>query len=96
MEKRLAEYTHGCLDALGIVNGPSHAEVMWLDNEDAPCLVEVGARPHGSVSRTKSVAVAKKHTDIHTTMCMAANGGVDAHVPFPIPHSPLKILTTTL
>lgn len=50
LEKRLAEYTFGCLDALGIVNGPSHAEVMWLDSEEAPCLVEVGARPHGSVS----------------------------------------------
>lgn len=28
-------------------HGPSHAEVMWLEEEDQPCLVEVGARPHG-------------------------------------------------
>jgi hypothetical protein len=31
-------------DALGVVHGPSHAEVMWLRHEDAPCLVEVGCR----------------------------------------------------
>lgn len=36
-----------CLDALGVQHGPSHAEVMWLEEEDQPCLVEVGARPHG-------------------------------------------------
>ena len=35
------------LDALAVRHGPSHAEVMWLDGEDAPCLVEVGCRPHG-------------------------------------------------
>lgn len=27
-----------------MVHGPSHAEVMWLENEDAPCLVEIGCR----------------------------------------------------
>lgn len=47
LEQRLADYTFSCLDALGIADGPSHAEVMWLDKEDRPCLVEVGARPHG-------------------------------------------------
>merc|ERR1719446_551578 len=43
----LVEYTHECLIALGINNGPSHAEVMWLEDENRPCLVEVGARAHG-------------------------------------------------
>ena len=46
-ESKLVEYTHKVLDSLGINNGPSHAEVMWLQEEDQPCLVEVGARPHG-------------------------------------------------
>merc|ERR1712146_659621 len=47
MEDILVEYTHQCLTALGIHNGPSHAEVMWLEDENCPCLVEVGARAHG-------------------------------------------------
>lgn len=46
-EEALAAYAHACLDALGIRSGFSHAEVMWLEGEDRPCLVEVGARPHG-------------------------------------------------
>jgi len=47
MEDILVQYTHQCLTALGIHNGPSHAEVMWLEDENCPCLVEVGARAHG-------------------------------------------------
>jgi len=44
--QKLFEYTKGVLDALGIRNGPGHAEVMWTTT--GPCLVEVGARPHGA------------------------------------------------
>jgi len=33
------------LNALGIVNGAGHGEVMYTP--DGPCLVEVGSRPHG-------------------------------------------------
>ena len=57
VEWALARYAHRCLDALGIKNGLSHAEIMWLEGEGEkggeggvggePCLVEVGARPHG-------------------------------------------------
>lgn len=47
MESKLTEYVRGVLDALGCRHGPSHAEVMWLDSCDEPCLVEVGCRPHG-------------------------------------------------
>lgn len=51
VEWALARYAHRCLDALGIKNGFSHAEVMWVEGEGGmggePCLVEVGARPHG-------------------------------------------------
>lgn len=64
LEKRLAEYTFGCLDALGIRNGPSHAEVMWLDDENAPCLVEVGARPHGSVSSSTQAGGQENHRTV--------------------------------
>ena len=46
-ESKLTEYVRGVLDALGCRHGPSHAEVMWLDSCDEPCLVEVGCRPHG-------------------------------------------------
>jgi len=47
-EKAMADYVFKCIDALGIIYGPCHAEVMWLDEDDSPCLVEVGARLHGA------------------------------------------------
>jgi hypothetical protein len=43
----MVDYVHKVIDALGVRHGPTHAEVMWLDGEQAPCLVEVGCRPHG-------------------------------------------------
>ncbi|KAJ1446914.1 ATP-grasp domain-containing protein [Pelagophyceae sp. CCMP2097] len=46
-EDALVDYVFGVLDALGVRHGPSHAEVMWLASDEAPCLVEVGCRPHG-------------------------------------------------
>ena len=46
-EDALVRYVFAVLDALGVRHGPSHAEVMWLEKEDEPCLVEVGCRPHG-------------------------------------------------
>eukprot|EP00456_Euglypha_rotunda_P033824 TRINITY_DN2609_c0_g1_i5.p1 TRINITY_DN2609_c0_g1~~TRINITY_DN2609_c0_g1_i5.p1 ORF type:complete len:368 (+),score=43.31 TRINITY_DN2609_c0_g1_i5:164-1105(+) len=44
-EQKLIKYMKQVLDALGIVNGASHGEVMYTPT--GPCLVEVGARPHG-------------------------------------------------
>lgn len=46
-ESKMVDYVHSVLDALGVRHGPTHAEVMWLEGEDVPCLVEVGSRPHG-------------------------------------------------
>lgn len=46
-EAAMVDYVHKVITALGVKHGPTHAEVIWLDGEDAPCLVEVGARPHG-------------------------------------------------
>ena len=39
-EEAMKQYTHQVLDALNVRHGPSHAEVMWLHGEEAPCLVE--------------------------------------------------------
>mmetsp|Transcript_24379 Transcript_24379/g.30402 ORF Transcript_24379/g.30402 Transcript_24379/m.30402 type:complete len:190 (+) Transcript_24379:298-867(+) len=47
-ETVLSEYVFSCLDALGVKWGPCHAEAMWLHDEDTPCLIEVGTRPHGA------------------------------------------------
>lgn len=43
--KALFEYQQKVLDALEIRNGPGHAEIIMT--KTGPCLVEVGARPHG-------------------------------------------------
>jgi len=43
--KILIPYVRGVLDAMGISNGASHAEVMMTP--DGPCLVEMNVRTHG-------------------------------------------------
>jgi len=43
--KLLIPYARKTLDALGVKNGPSHAEVMMTN--DGPCLVEMNCRAHG-------------------------------------------------
>jgi biotin carboxylase len=45
IQDQLIEYTFKCLSALNINYGPSHTEVMMV--EDGPCMVETGARLHG-------------------------------------------------
>ena len=42
------------LDAVGIVNGPAHAEVMLTPT--GPCLVEVGSRCHGGEGTWQRIA----------------------------------------
>lgn len=44
----LADYARACLDALGIVHGPAHSEVMLT--ADGPVLIETGARLQGGDS----------------------------------------------
>eukprot|EP00392_Amoebophrya_sp_AT5.2_P006007 g6017.t1 len=46
VQEKLVAYMWGCLDALGVQYGPSHGEVM-MNDEEKPCLIEVGARLHG-------------------------------------------------
>ena len=48
----LFEYTREVLDAVGIRNGPAHAEVMMT--ADGPVLIEVGARPAGGAHQDLS------------------------------------------
>ena len=43
--RALIEYARGVNRAVGVVQGPSHMEVMYC--ADGPCLVEVGSRCHG-------------------------------------------------
>ena len=50
---QLIAYMKKVLDALGIMNGPSHGEVKWFNNEAV--LVEVGARCHGGEGAWKDV-----------------------------------------
>jgi len=52
--RELIDYEKSVLDALGILNGPSHGEVKWEAGE--PCLVEVGARCHGGEGTWVDVA----------------------------------------
>mmetsp|Transcript_8797 Transcript_8797/g.13163 ORF Transcript_8797/g.13163 Transcript_8797/m.13163 type:complete len:979 (-) Transcript_8797:119-3055(-) len=49
MAQAMVAYSSEVLDALGIVHGPSHMEVMWCGDhaKGYPCLVEVGSRCHG-------------------------------------------------
>merc|ERR1711972_396311 len=41
----LINYTRGVLNALGLANGPTHAEVIMTSS--GPCLVEMNCRSHG-------------------------------------------------
>jgi biotin carboxylase len=41
----LIKYTREVLDALGLANGPTHAEIMMTSS--GPCLVEMNCRAHG-------------------------------------------------
>lgn len=50
----LISYFMKVLDSLSIKNGPSHGEVMMTST--GPCLVEVGARPHGAEGTFISIA----------------------------------------
>ncbi|MET7605892.1 hypothetical protein ABZS96_25935 [Streptomyces avermitilis] len=47
LPRLLSRYTLRVLDALGIVNGPAHTEVMLVPGR-GPLLIESGARPEGS------------------------------------------------
>eukprot|EP00557_Chaetoceros_sp_GSL56_P009270 CAMPEP_0176498996 /NCGR_PEP_ID=MMETSP0200_2-20121128/12662_1 /TAXON_ID=947934 /ORGANISM="Chaetoceros sp., Strain GSL56" /LENGTH=1002 /DNA_ID=CAMNT_0017897327 /DNA_START=611 /DNA_END=3619 /DNA_ORIENTATION=+ len=54
--KILINYTRRVLDAMGILHGPTHAEIMMT--AEGPCLVEMNCRAHGGDGRWRPLAVA--------------------------------------
>ena len=55
LAQELKAYADKVLDALGIINGPSHMEVMYC--ADGPCLIEVGSRCQGGEGTWLSVSI---------------------------------------
>ncbi|GMH98712.1 hypothetical protein TrST_g13618 [Triparma strigata] len=53
--KAVIAYQRVVLEALGIMNGPAHAEIKMVKGE--PCLVEVGARCHGAEGCWRAVTI---------------------------------------
>jgi hypothetical protein len=54
LTRGIVAYQRSVLDAVGIINGPAHAEVMLTST--GPCLVEVGSRCHGGEGTWKPIA----------------------------------------
>ena len=65
----LVSYAKRCLDALGVVHGPSHIEVMWCLKRNKPVLIELGARMQGSICHS---AVLKSVGHSHVTLTALA------------------------
>ena len=62
---RLLEYTGKVLDALGIVNGPAHSEIMITKR--GPVLIETGARLHGGMTPT-ALSECYTHSQVDLTI----------------------------
>ncbi|HNW94263.1 MAG TPA: ATP-binding protein, partial [bacterium] len=62
----LKQYVFGVLDALGIKNGPAHAEIMMT--ADGPRLVEIGARVMGGSLPTDLMLDAIGHCQVDWTI----------------------------
>ena len=69
MFTQMIEYQKKVCTALGILNGPSHGEVKWVNGE--PVLVEVGSRCHGSEGLWIPVADAVMHCNQVTASAAA-------------------------
>jgi biotin carboxylase len=87
----LADYVRACLDALGIVHGPAHSEVMLT--ADGPVLIETGARLQGGDSvPLMRAATGTSQTD---AAVQAALDSADAHAArarAPYPYAPVAQL----
>jgi len=76
MAKQLKQYADQVLNALEIVNGPSHMEVMY-NPKTGPCLVEVGARCQGGEGTW--LPVAKEcvgYTQVQVTLDVYIDGNL--------------------
>ena len=69
--ERLVKYARQCLDALGMVHGPSHIEIMWCSKRNTPVLIELGARMQGSICHN---AVLKAVGHSHVTLTALVYG----------------------
>jgi biotin carboxylase len=83
LAKVMVPYADKILDALGIMNGPSHMEVMvnTVVKDGVvtyePCLVEVGARCHGGEGTWLSVAMeCVGYTQVLVTLDAYLGGGL--------------------
>lgn len=65
----LIDYAKKCLDALGVVHGPAHIEIMWCSKRNTPVLIELGARMQGSICHS---AVLKAVGHSHVTLTALA------------------------
>lgn len=91
---RLVNYAHSALNGLGILNGPSHAEVMYkyktgTTELEEPCLIEVGARLHGvkgSFVVAANACVGYNKIDVSTLVYR------DPESFFKLPKCPIKLL----
>ncbi len=87
----LVDYVRACLDALGIVHGPAHSEVMLT--VDGPVLIETGARLQGGDSvPLMRAATGTSQTD---ATVLAALDSPDAHAArarTPYPYAPVTQL----
>lgn len=63
--QELVSYARECLDALGVIHGPSHIEIMWCSKRNTPVLIELGARMQGSICHN---AVLKAVGHSHVTL----------------------------
>jgi biotin carboxylase len=79
--KQLVAYSDSVLDALNIINGPGHMEIMMCP--DGPCLVEVGSRCHGGEGSWRVVAdECVGYNQIHVTLDAYLNPSAFAALPY--------------
>lgn len=82
--KILINYTRRVLDAMGILHGPTHAEIMMT--EEGPCLVEMNCRAHGGDGCWRPLACAL--TGGYSQVEVSADAFTDAKSFSKIPDKP--------
>lgn len=82
--KILINYTRRVLDAMGILHGPTHAEIMMT--AEGPCLVEMNCRSHGGDGCWRPLACAL--TGGYSQVEVAADAFVDPKAFAKVPDKP--------
>jgi biotin carboxylase len=87
----LTDYARACLDALGIVHGPAHSEVMLT--ADGPVLIETGARLQGGDSvPLMRAATGTSQTDAAVQAALDSPDAHAARARTPYPYAPVAQL----